>query len=99
MKSTPANRWRRAIQPAIRFCARTPGAKSAIIAKLNRIAPPDHGRPWTRQQVESYLHADPARRHEPGAGAGLALMEAAGAVMLASQKQALRMEARGEREL
>lgn len=81
MKATPSQRAAKAISPLAAWASRTAGSKAAIIETLNRIAPNDNGRKWNRQQVESYLHADPAKRHEPKLGAGLALIEAANLVM------------------
>lgn len=81
MKLTPDQRWHTAIKPIAEFCADTKGAKAAIIKRMNRIAPQSTGRPWNRQQVESYLHADPNKRFEPRMGAWLALEASAHEVM------------------
>ena len=78
MKSTTTRRrWLAATEPAAKFCAATPGAKAAILTRLNQIT----GKCWNRQQVESYLHPDPKKRQEPRHGTGLALVEAASHVI------------------
>lgn len=91
MKATPQQRYTRAITPLATF-AKKPGAKAAIMATLDKIAPNESGRPWNRQQVDAWLHPDPERRHEPKLGAGLALIEAVGRVREARIK-ATRTEA------
>lgn len=80
MKKSTHARWLAATNPIADYCARTPGAKQAIIARLNQIAPQPSG-PWVRQQVSAYLHPDPKKRMEPRTGIWLALAEAAKDVM------------------
>jgi hypothetical protein len=74
---SPAARWHAVIDPIAKFCTEAPGRKAAIIERMNLIAPADTGNPWSRQQVESYLHPNRENRYEPRLGAGLALLEAA----------------------
>lgn len=81
MKTTTRQRWLAATNQAAKFCAATPGAKKAILARLNQIT----GRKWNRQQVESYLHHDPKKRQQPRYGTGLALVEAANQVISENQ--------------
>ena len=76
-KTTTRQRWLAATEPAAKFCAIIPGAKAAILKRLNQIT----GKQWNRQQVESYLHRDPKKRQEPRHGTGLALVEAANHVI------------------
>jgi len=87
MKATPQQRYDRVIAPLANF-ARTPAARAAILDTMNRIAPNDNGKPWRRQEIDVWLHPDPARRHEPRLGAGLALIEAVERVIEASRKAA-----------
>jgi hypothetical protein len=83
-KRTSVQLWQDTITPIAEYCAKTRGAKTAILKRMNTATPPSGGSPWNRQQVESYLNIDPAMRQEPRLGAGLALMQAANYVLLAN---------------
>ena len=82
-KTTTADQlWSEAIKPIIDYCAKTHGAKTKILNLMNDLFPPQAGLTWNRQQVEAYLRADATKRLQPRLGAGLALIAAAGLVMM-----------------
>lgn len=75
-KTTPADTmWHDTIDELAVACAKTPGLKARIIKRMNKETPREGGKPWNRQQVESYLNLDKAKRFEPRLGAGLALIQ------------------------
>lgn len=84
MKNTSDTYWAQAIQPIVDFCAITPGAKAEIIREMNRLGTTSSRKPWNRQQVESYLHADARKRNQPLLGAGLLMQQAFFMVMARS---------------
>ncbi len=79
-----AKRWaENALKPALRLVANNDGAKSAIVAKMTELARKkavNKAEMYHRQEINFWLHADPAKRIEPKLGIGLLLIEAAEAV-------------------
>lgn len=65
-------RWERELRPILKQ-VKTHGFVAELVRELNRISKP---RVWYRQQIDRYLHPDPAKRIEPLAGIGLVLIEA-----------------------
>ncbi len=74
--ATAAGTWHSAIDPISAFCDQVRGAKTSILNEMNS-TPPERGKAWNRQQVESYLNRNRKKRKEPRLGAGLVLIKAA----------------------
>lgn len=75
-KNHPDQLYADFIGPIAGHCHRTPG----LLAKMVRWMDHATGKTWHRQQIETYLHVDPARRKEPRIGMGLLLQRAYEAV-------------------
>lgn len=60
------------IDPIAAHCHRTPGALAELVRQMNEMS----GVTWHRQQIETYLQAEPAKRIEPRLGMGLLLRKA-----------------------
>lgn len=66
-------RWAAELRPVLKM-AETRGFVAELVRELNRVSAP---KVWMRQQVDRYLHPDPAKRIEPLAGIGLVFLYAA----------------------
>ncbi len=67
----------KALKPLIRFTEKTPGAVARITERLTKLL----GKKAYRQEVEVWLHPDPAKRIQPRFGKGLLLLQAGRDVM------------------
>lgn len=66
-------RWAAELRPVLKM-AETRGFVAELVRELNRVSKP---KVWMRQQVDRYLHPDPAKRIEPLAGIGMVFLDAA----------------------
>jgi hypothetical protein len=96
----PDSLWHMAIDGIVVLCQKTPGLRARIYRRMCREFTRESGKPWSRTQIDNYLHADPKKRHQPGLGVGLALVLCAQRETAVPQtfKQAMREADRGELE-